>query len=137
MGKHTFRGFVTSWDQIQVPEGIVLTHGLPPAPENPTSAPGEPDASHLLSGPGRSPSSSPDSYHPLSSETPKSPEPLAAEAGRGPTAEPRKRKGISMEWSEKIAREKGFPPAPRDHPIYSEGTTITFVRPRGQTKKGD
>ena len=38
------------------------------------------------------------------------------------------RKGISMELSERLAREKGFLPAPRDHPIYSEGVTITFLR---------
>lgn len=29
---------------------------------------------------------------------------------------------------EKIAEEKGFRSAPRDHGIYSEGQTIVFVR---------
>ena len=38
-------------------------------------------------------------------------------------------RGISMEFSEQLARKYGFLPAPKDHPIYSEGTTISFVSP--------
>jgi hypothetical protein len=30
---------------------------------------------------------------------------------------------------EKIAESKGFKSAPVDHSIYSEGATITFIRP--------
>ena len=73
----------------------------------------------------------------IASGNSKSPEAPVAAAGRGATPERRVRKGISMELSERIALEKGFLPAPKDHPIYSEGTTITFLRPRGRTKKGD
>ena len=37
------------------------------------------------------------------------------------------RKTISMEYSERIAKEKGFLPAPPDHLIYSEGSSIMFL----------
>ena len=37
------------------------------------------------------------------------------------------RKTISREYSERIAKEKGFLPAPPDHPIYSEGSSIMFL----------
>ena len=37
------------------------------------------------------------------------------------------RKTISREYSEKIAKEKGFLPAPPDHPIFSEGSSIMFL----------
>jgi hypothetical protein len=37
------------------------------------------------------------------------------------------RKTISMAYSEKVAAQKGFKPAPKDHPIYSEGLSITFL----------
>ena len=55
------------------------------------------------------------------------------------------RKGISLEFSERLALERGFLPAPKNHPIYSEGTTITFlrrdrrrteVRPREEKRRG-
>lgn len=36
-------------------------------------------------------------------------------------------KKMSMKEAEKRAAEKGFKPAPADHPIYSEGATIMFV----------
>ena len=31
---------------------------------------------------------------------------------------------------EMLAESKGFKSAPKDHPIYAEGPTITFVQPR-------
>jgi len=34
---------------------------------------------------------------------------------------------FSMLVSEQKALAKGIPPAPRDHPIYSEGSTFTFL----------
>lgn len=37
------------------------------------------------------------------------------------------RKAISREYLEKIAEEKGFLPAPPDHPIYTEGSSIMFL----------
>ena len=37
------------------------------------------------------------------------------------------RKTISREYFEKIAEEKGFLPAPPDHPIYTEGSSIMFL----------
>lgn len=37
-------------------------------------------------------------------------------------------KKISREVFEKMASEKGFKPAPLDHPIYSEGATIMFIK---------
>lgn len=36
-------------------------------------------------------------------------------------------KKVSLAELEKIAAEKGFKPAPPDHPIYSEGATLTFI----------
>jgi hypothetical protein len=36
-------------------------------------------------------------------------------------------KKVSLAELEKIAAEKGFKPAPPDHPIYSEGATVTFI----------
>ncbi|NDB70313.1 MAG: hypothetical protein EB015_20365 [Methylocystaceae bacterium] len=35
-----------------------------------------------------------------------------------------------MEYSEKLAAKYGIKPAPQDHPIYSEGSTIQFIQSR-------
>jgi hypothetical protein len=37
-------------------------------------------------------------------------------------------KHTSLSYSEALAAEKGFKPAPKDHPIYSEGSSIMFLR---------
>jgi len=41
-------------------------------------------------------------------------------------------KTMSVAYSEKVAKERGWKIAPRDHPIYSEGSTIIFfnLRPK-------
>ncbi len=36
-------------------------------------------------------------------------------------------KKVSLAEFEKLAAEKGFKPAPPDHPIYSEGATVMFI----------
>lgn len=36
-------------------------------------------------------------------------------------------KTTSVAYSENIAKERGWKIAPKDHPIYSEGVTISFV----------
>jgi len=38
-------------------------------------------------------------------------------------------------WMEAEAEKRGFKKAPPDHPIYSEGATITFITSRPTTKK--
>ena len=45
-------------------------------------------------------------------------------------------KPISMAYAEAVAAKYGIKPAPADHPIYSEGTSIIFVsaRPRKPRK---
>ena len=47
-------------------------------------------------------------------------------------------KTTSVAYSENIAKERGWKIAPKDHPIYSEGVTISFVhytRPIGTVVK--
>ncbi len=39
-------------------------------------------------------------------------------------------KTTSVAYSEKIAKERGWKIASRDHPIYSEGSTIMFLNLR-------
>jgi len=39
-------------------------------------------------------------------------------------------KTTSVAYSEKIAKERGWKIAPRDHPLYSEGSTIMFLNLR-------
>jgi hypothetical protein len=36
-------------------------------------------------------------------------------------------KTTSVEYSEKVAKERGWKIAPKDHLIYSEGSTIIFL----------
>ena len=46
-------------------------------------------------------------------------------------------KFMSMKLSEEWAAKRGFLPAPHDHPIYSEGPSITFLQStpkRGHSK---
>ena len=38
------------------------------------------------------------------------------------------RKTTSVAYSEKVAKERGWKIAPKDHPIYSEGSSIMFLR---------
>ena len=42
------------------------------------------------------------------------------------------RKPISMAYFEALAAQRGIKPAPADHPIYSEGTSIIFVSARSR-----
>ena len=45
---------------------------------------------------------------------------------------------MDLRKSEELALKYGIKPAPKDHPIYSEGVTISFVhytRPRGTVVK--
>lgn len=35
---------------------------------------------------------------------------------------------MDLKKAEELAIKYGFKPAPKDHPIYSEGISITFVR---------
>ena len=45
------------------------------------------------------------------------------------------RKPISMAYAEAVAARYGIKPAPSDHPIYSEGSSIMFISARPRTKK--
>jgi len=45
------------------------------------------------------------------------------------------RKPISMAYFEEMAAKRGIKPAPPDHPIYSEGSSIMFISARPRTKK--
>ncbi len=45
---------------------------------------------------------------------------------------------MDLKKAEELALKYGFKPAPKDHPIYSEGVTISFVqnsRQRGASLK--
>lgn len=44
------------------------------------------------------------------------------------------RKPISMAYVEAVAARYGIKPAPPDHPIYSEGSSIMFISARPRTK---
>ena len=44
------------------------------------------------------------------------------------------RKPISMAYAEAVAARYGIKPAPSDHPIYSEGSSIMFISARPRTK---
>jgi hypothetical protein len=47
-------------------------------------------------------------------------------------------KTTSVAYSENIAKERGWKIAPKDHPIYSEGSSIMFLNPRPkQSQKND
>ena len=41
-------------------------------------------------------------------------------------------KPISMAYAEAVAAKYGIKPAPADHPIYSEGTSIIFLSARSR-----
>ena len=41
-------------------------------------------------------------------------------------------KPISMAYAEALAAKYGIKPAPADHPIYSEGTSIIFLSARSR-----
>jgi len=41
-------------------------------------------------------------------------------------------KPISMAYAEALAAKYGIKPAPADHPIYSEGTSLIFVSARSR-----
>ena len=45
------------------------------------------------------------------------------------------RKPISMAYAEAVAARYGIKPAPSDHPIYSEGSSIMFISARPRAKK--
>jgi hypothetical protein len=46
-------------------------------------------------------------------------------------------KPISMAYAEALAAKYGIKPAPADHPIYSEGTSIIFVSARSRKPRNN